>query len=491
MVKTVKAKFIILVLAIVIVGTGFPTLFFLEQLKENFQQRSFAMLDVTLDVLKSSLINGITSGVNSSAQNIINNVARNKHINRIRIVSPAGKVLCSSKPSENGKPLNDVAHSHAKILSNSRFGNDDFEIRANGSYVALHAIYNKNYCQNCHLGKNNILAYFDVDTKMTMAELNFYTGTFHSIFFGIAILLLIVLGLYITYYKLINAPLKYVMNGLDEVGSGNLDIYLETNENEEFRIINKHFNTMVSSMKKAKEKIEEMSFKELEHTDKLATIGQLTAEISHEINNPAAIIMSRADYLIMEASDEPMLKKYSEDFEAIYAQTERISTITKNVLKYSHKLPKEFSKMELKEVVKNALAILKLRLAKKGVVVNERYFSESCILGNAVQIEQVVINILQNGIDALGQGGELTIEISEENKKAILRISDNGHGMDESTKQKIFAPFFTTKPVNVGTGLGMFITDKICKNHNAKIICISEVNVGTTFKIIFDKYKGE
>ena len=119
----------------------------------------------------------------------------------------------------------------------------------------------------------------------------------------------------------------------------------------------------------------------------------------------------------------------------------------------------------------------------------ESYFAESFILGNEIQIEQVVINILQNAIDSLSDNGEISIKTFLENSKIILKLSDNGHGMDEETKQKIFAPFFTTKPENVGTGLGLFVIEKICKNHNAKIFYESKVNVGTTFKISFNRFE--
>ena len=489
MVKTVKSKFIILILTIVVLGTGLPTLFLLSQLKDNFTERSFDMLDVTLDVVTNSIVFSIKGGVNNNLQEIIDGVAKNKKLNVLRIISPSRTILYSSNESENGKPLEAVAADHANIITESSFRTRDFEIKENDNYIAIHTLLNEKYCQNCHQGKGRILAYLSVNTKETTAEKFFYTGIVHTFFLGLVIFLLIIFSLYISYNKLINNPLKKVMNGLDEVGDGNLDISLDVQNNNEFGIINNHFNTMVKSMKTAKEKIEELSFSELEHTDKLATIGQLTAEISHEINNPTAIIMSRADYLMMEADDNSELKKYSEDFDAIYSQTEKISAITKNVLKYSRKLPNKFVKVDLKESIKSALTILKLKIQKKGISVSEKYSENTYVLGNSIQLEQVVINILHNAVDAMDVGGKIDIKIVEGNNNLVLGLSDNGHGMDAETKEKIFAPFFTTKPENVGTGLGMFIIERICKNHNAKITFESELGVGTTFNIHFNKFE--
>ena len=109
-----------------------------------------------------------------------------------------------------------------------------------------------------------------------------------------------------------------------------------------------------------------------------------------------------------------------------------------------------------------------------------------------IQIEQVVTNLVNNAIDALPKNGELKIEIQQtEKNEPLLIISDNGEGIDEHILDKIFSPFFTTKKGNKGTGLGLYIVNNICKNHNAEIKCKSVKGEGTEFIITFKGVKSQ
>ncbi|MBK8943956.1 MAG: HAMP domain-containing histidine kinase [Ignavibacteriae bacterium] len=113
--------------------------------------------------------------------------------------------------------------------------------------------------------------------------------------------------------------------------------------------------------------------------------------------------------------------------------------------------------------------------------------SEAIIFGDPNQIEQVVLNLISNSMDAIKENGiiNVMINLSEENK-IQLKISDNGIGIDQESLEKIFSPFYTNKDSGKGTGLGLYIVQNICKNHNAEIICESKINEGTTFTITFN-----
>jgi signal transduction histidine kinase len=274
---------------------------------------------------------------------------------------------------------------------------------------------------------------------------------------------------------------------MDEVEQGNLTVSLPAEKNDEIGMLEKNFNKMVSKLKKSQMQIEEMHFEQLRHADKLVTLGELAAEMAHEINNPAAIIMSRADYLQMESDNNYQLENYKEDLEVILNQTQRVSKITQNILKYSKKLPKNFEKINLIEITNESLKILEPRLNKYNIQLIKNFkMSNATIVGDLTQIEQVITNLVNNGIDAIGQNGEMKIDIESTEKNLIkLKISDNGEGIEEHILDKIFSPFFTTKKGNKGTGLGLYIVKNICKNHNAEIICHSKIGKGTQFIITF------
>jgi two-component system NtrC family sensor kinase len=209
--------------------------------------------------------------------------------------------------------------------------------------------------------------------------------------------------------------------------------------------------------------------------------------MAHEINNPAGIVMSRTDFIQMDSEKYPQLKKYDEDFNVIINQINKISKITGNILKYSKKLPKQFQQADLKKICEETLNILGPRLAKKKITVEKHYQTDlPQVLGDSTQLEQVFTNLVNNAIDAMEIGGELTIRLQFVDSERILwSVSDNGAGMDKSISDLIFSPFFTTKAAEKGTGLGLYIVNNIIKNHNAEISCDSHLGQGTTFTILF------
>ena len=282
-----------------------------------------------------------------------------------------------------------------------------------------------------------------------------------------------------------------MMKALGEIEKGNLKVRQSIEHDDEFGSLNKHFNRMVEQLEKSSKEIDQFHFKQLQRADKLVTLGELAAEMAHEINNPTGVIMTRADFLKLESEENPSLKKYNDDIKVIISQADKIAQITKTVLKYSKKRQQDFQNMDLLEIVENSLKLFKPSLEKRKINVKNTFLNpENCskpiILGNPQQIEQVITNILNNSIDATGSGGQIEITINCTGKSFIeLSISDNGSGIDPAVKEQIFLPFFSTKTDKNGTGLGLYIVNNICQHHDAEIFCKSSINSGTTFTINF------
>lgn len=482
MFKTIKAKFILVILTIIILGVGIPNFFLLQQFKSNFAERSIILLETSLNVARNGLVNCMTTHGKNEIPNILESVSQSEWIDHARIVDPEGMVLYSLNPAEKGKQFSEIDSEH-------KFGHTRLVnlIEDKGVYSATEPIFNEADCQTCHDPSKEIIAYLDIDTKLTGAETRFYTGTIHSVYLGIAILFILLIVLYFLFNKIINNPLKKFMFALDEVEAGNLNIQLPQETDDEFGIIEKHFNKMVNNLRDSKRKIEELHFEQLQHADKLVTLGELTAEIAHEINNPSAIILSRVDYLQLEAKEDDNLKQYEEDLNVISDQIDRVSAITSNILRYSKKFSKDFQKIDLKTVINESLAVLDPRIRKKKVAINKTLpDSEMLINGDQLQLEQVIINLVNNAVDAIDEVGNIDIQLENKNGKAILTISDNGKGIDKDFLDQIYSPFFTTKEKDKGTGLGLYIVNNILKNHNAEISCISKINEGTKFIISFN-----
>ncbi len=487
MLKTINSKFIVFTIIFIILSVGIPTMFLLSQFQANFHQRSIVMLQSTIDVVNSCLRNAMLLGRQKHLPTILENISNNEGVDHIRIFGKDGKIHFSANSAEVGRNIYKIAPGHVSAqLTEDR---QTFINEVDRTYSVTSAIINEKICKDCHTDDGNIIAYVDVDTDLTQAEVNFETGSVHMSFLAAAIILILFIGFYLIFNHFINKPLGRFKKALDEVDKGNLNVQLPAKKSDEIGVLEGHFNTMVSNLQTSNQKIDEMHFEQLQRADKLVTLGELAAEMAHEINNPAGIIMTRADYIQMGISDNPDLKKYDEDLDVVINQVNKISKITGSMLKYSKKLPKEFDEVNLELITEESLTVLGPRLAKNNIQVERHFKSDQpLILADPIQMEQVCTNLVNNAVDAMEKDGNLTIGIEDIDSKHILwTIKDNGVGMGEDTREQIFNPFFTTKDANKGTGLGLYIVKNICKNHNAEIECISQPKNGTIFNIIFHK----
>ncbi len=231
--------------------------------------------------------------------------------------------------------------------------------------------------------------------------------------------------------------------------------------------------------------------------EKQASLGLLTAGIAHELNNPMNFISGGVrilnDLLCADPSDDLIderRRQIETNMETIVEGVERCTKIINGLKVFSSPQNHEFLLTNLLQSVHLAIAVIANKVKESRVVTDIQIPSEIFILGNPSQLSQLFINFIDNAIDAMSTTEphlrRLKISGVCEEDKAVLTISDNGGGIDESITSRIFDPFFTTKPIGKGTGLGLYINYQIIKAHNGGVEINSDKN-GTTFKINFHK----
>jgi two-component system NtrC family sensor kinase len=443
------------------------------------------MLESTLEILNNGLDNVMMLGEQKNVQAIIVRIAESVGVDHIRIFDANGIITQSSDSSDLGKSMFELAPDHlpeAFIKSNERVIRilDDKH-----AYAAFQPITNKPECQSCH-GTEAIISYMDIDTHLTEAEVQFYTGTVHIIFLGVAVIIILSIGLFMLFNKYINIPLQIFSNALDQVETGDLSTRLDASKNDEFGKLNSHFNKMVEEIQAYRIRINEMHQQQLLHSDKLATIGEITSQMAHEINNYTGIALTRSDYLLLEAEKNNELSRFNNDIKVIQNEIERVSEITKSVLRHSKKRKILFEKINLADVLMQCKAMLDPVTKQKNIKLNtECNCNGEIIIGDPSLIEQLIINLINNSIDAINDDGEIIVTCGRQNGNVLLSIRDNGCGINSDEQEKIFSPFYTTKTDDKGTGLGLYIVKTICDKHNAVIDCNSTYGKGTEFKITF------
>ena len=488
MFKTVKSKFIFFSIFLILITTVVPVYFLIAQLHANFEARSIVMLDTTLDIVRYGLKFTMMSGRNDDLQNVINDFSKKTGIYHIRIFDNTGKINFASDKNEINKNISMVS-THTIDYKNLDKKVIDLETNDN-IYTSTEPIFNEKPCQSCHSEKN-IIAFLDIDTELTSPEIKFYTGSIHMFFLGLAVIIILLAGLYLIFNKFINSPLKRLVNALDNVQLGNLDEKIEINSNDEIGIVYKHFNDMTEKLKTSTDKIEQMHLEELQRLNRLKTLGELTSQTAHEVNNHIAIIMARADYLNLESKNIPELAKYNEDLQVLIDQTTKISEITGNILKYSRKKATELKEIDLIKTIDEFVTVYTPLLLKKNIkLITNCNLRKATIVGDSIQINQILTNLVMNAVDAIGNKGKIEFEIVENGTgKISLIINDDGPGISTNNLNEIFTPFFTTKSSQNNTGLGLYIVKKICENHSAEIRCESDRKRGTSFIISFNKIK--
>ena len=298
MFQTIKAKFILLSLLVIVLSVGIPFGFLLNQVSENFNERSEVMIETAIDLLIDGLNNSMMIGDEKNIQNIVEKISKNKSIDHIRIFNQDGMVKYASDSTEIGKIINLIEPGHIKKNISDISKREIYLDKESNVFKAVQPIMIEERCQLCH-SNNKIVSYLDVDTDFTKAEINFYTGSFHMLFLGVLLIFLLAIGFYFLFNKFINRPLNNFILALDNVERGNLEVRLPSSGKDEFSILHYHYNRMVNELKYSREKIDEMHFDQLQRADKMVTLGELTASMAHDINNHSAIIMSRADYLAL------------------------------------------------------------------------------------------------------------------------------------------------------------------------------------------------
>ena len=241
----------------------------------------------------------------------------------------------------------------------------------------------------------------------------------------------------------------------------------------------------IHARKIAELKYEQQRMRNVQNS-KLASLGEMSAGIAHEINNPLAIIKASAD-LLRKFRDNPL--KQERKIEAITKSCERISKIIASLQKFSRSSEAtERQPKVLKSIIQEAIGLTKFRSDKQGTKITFNMESEALIYCNEVEIEQIFVNLINNAMDAIKDQPERWIQISgtEDQGKLTVRVMDSGSGIDPKIANRLFEPFFTTKSVGKGTGLGLSITKGIVDEHNGNL-SIDVTSDHTCFVIEFPR----
>jgi signal transduction histidine kinase len=362
--------------------------------------------------------------------------------------------------------------------SRQDIGENQYLVEDEGHFASCTFIHNQ-----------NIYIVTTIDAHIFYAELISFRN---RILFANIVFAMILVMLAIVFSRHITTPIHKLIEASQNIGRGNLEEKIEVTTNDEIHILANEFELMRNRLQESYQGMEEKIQKrtrelqeaqaQISHQEKMASLGMMAAGIAHEIGNPLTSISSMAQ-VIKRKNENHQISEYVTN---ILKNIERISRIVRELVDFSRPSSYEEAPSDINEIIKSAVGIIKYDRRSKNLTYTltlDPELPKTVIVSD--HLLQVFLNILINSVDASeGYGDEIAVNSFTKNGNIHVDISDKGSGIPLEIQKKIFEPFYTTKEVGKGTGLGLTVSYGFIQKLNGQIKVKSENGMGSTFSVI-------
>lgn len=290
---------------------------------------------------------------------------------------------------------------------------------------------------------------------------------------------------------IVGRPMRLLADTAKRIGRGDLSGRLTLRQRDEIGDLACEVNAMCERLNEATIKAEKealariATLDQLRHADRLITVGRLAAGVAHELGTPLNVIAGRTKMLRRADVGAEQRQEY---LAIIAEQAERMATIIRQLLDFARRREPKLEVTDLLAVCRNIEKLMSPIVAKRDLTLVVLSSEPVLVRGDRAQLEQVMSNLVTNAMHACASGGRIELTCGEcevgGQRRAYVRVKDDGHGMDSATQQRIFEPFFTTKEVGQGTGLGLSVAHGIIAEHGGVIHVESEPARGSSFSIL-------
>ncbi|MFZ2082942.1 MAG: ATP-binding protein [Candidatus Sulfotelmatobacter sp.] len=488
--------------------------------RQHLEEATLTSAERVSDVIKRSTTYYMLRNDREGLYHAIQTMADEPGMVKVRILDQEGRVSYSTDATEVSHVLDKTAeacygcHNQAQPLA--RLNRPDrFRIYRNGGghrvLGIITPIENQANCSNaaCHAhpADQQVLGVLDTNLSLAKADAQIAVSSARSLSYTAGAMLIVAVLSWLFVWREVGKPIQALEKGTEHLSQGELGYQIEAQSQDEVGDLARSFNGMSLQLRAANEEIVtwaktledrvDEKTKELRsahdhmlHVEKMASLGKMAAVVAHEVNNPLSGILTYAKLLRkwVESGQAGHDKREEamQCLELIATESRRCGDLIKNLLSLSRTAPMNVQSTDLHAVVDRCLMLVRHQLDLGGIELQLNIAKDlPRVPCDPAQIEQVLIALIMNAIDAMPRGGNLWLDarLSDDESEIEIQVRDDGAGIAPDILPHIFEPFLTTKESGHGVGLGLAISRGIVERHNGRIEAKSELGRGTTFNI--------
>jgi two-component system NtrC family sensor kinase len=489
--------------------------------RQSQQEIIFQSADRISDTIRGSIRYSMLRNQREEVFHIINTIGHENGISRIRIFNKEGQISFSTDGNEVGQFVDKKGEAcyacHAQAQPLARLDRPDrmriYNARDGSRVLGLiRPIENEADCSNaaCHAhpAGNQVLGVLDTNLSLAAMDKAVAQHERRAVMFTSASLLVVSLFTIWLIWLTVHKPVHQLTEGTRAVAQGDLDYLLPETGKDEIGSLAISFNQMTQELKKARaenlqwtqtleDRVQqktgelERAYRSLTQSEKMASLGKLAAVVAHEINNPLAGILTYsklASRMVDKGLDEQARRDDAKRYmQIIEGESRRCGGIVKNLLTFARQTPINPQKNDLNAIIERCLLLVGHQMDLQGIELQKKLDPQlPPLYCDAGQVQQALLVILMNAVEAMPHGGRLGLESSYNPTRHMgcALVRDEGPGIPADVLSHIFEPFFTTKEEGKGTGLGLAIALGIVQQHGGSIEVSSNAQKGTTFTVL-------